>query len=47
MPVYTLAQTITWIWWSHLDEMPQEVAEALLWMPFYLWVSFLIRRIFL
>ncbi|HVB59175.1 MAG TPA: class I SAM-dependent methyltransferase [Candidatus Acidoferrales bacterium] len=38
-PVHTLAQTITWIWWSHLDEKHKRFQKALLWLPFYLWGS--------
>lgn len=36
-PVHTLAQTITWIWWSHLGEKRKHFQMALLWVPFYLW----------
>jgi SAM-dependent methyltransferase len=36
-PVHTLAQTITWIWWSHLDEKNSRFQKALLWLPFHLW----------
>src|ERR1700722_6200059 len=36
-PVHTLAQTITWIWWSYLDEKQKRFQKALLWLPFYLW----------
>jgi ubiquinone/menaquinone biosynthesis C-methylase UbiE len=36
-PVHTLAQTVTWIWWSDLDERNKKFQKALLWLPFYLW----------
>ena len=36
-PVHTLAQTITWIWWSDLSERRKHFQMALLWLPFYLW----------
>jgi SAM-dependent methyltransferase len=36
-PVHTLAQTITWIWWSYLGEKRRRLQLALLWLPFYLW----------
>jgi SAM-dependent methyltransferase len=39
-PVHTLAQTITWIWWSYLDEKEKRLQKALLWVPFYLWGKF-------
>jgi SAM-dependent methyltransferase len=37
LPVHTLAQTVTWIWWSHLGETKGRVQQLLLWVPFYLW----------
>jgi ubiquinone/menaquinone biosynthesis C-methylase UbiE len=37
LPVHTLAQTVTWIWWSHLGETKGHIQQALLWLPFYLW----------
>ncbi len=37
LPVHSLAQTITWIWWSHLDEKRSRFQKAFLWLPFYLW----------
>jgi SAM-dependent methyltransferase len=37
LPVHTLAQTITWIWWSHLDEKNSRFQQALLWLPFRIW----------
>jgi len=37
LPCHTLAQTITWIWWSHLSEKRKRFQQALLWVPFYLW----------
>jgi hypothetical protein len=37
LPVHTLAQTVTWIWWCHLGEKKGHVQQALLWLPFYLW----------
>jgi len=37
LPVHTLAQTITWIWWSCLDEKHNRVQKALFWLPFYVW----------
>jgi SAM-dependent methyltransferase len=40
LPVHTLAQTITWIWWSHLDEKNARLQKALLWIPFRLWGKF-------
>jgi SAM-dependent methyltransferase len=40
LPVHTLAQTITWIWWSCLDEKRDRFQKALLWLPFYLWGRF-------
>lgn len=39
-PVHTVAQTITWIWWSCLDERRARFQKALLWLPFYLWNKF-------
>jgi hypothetical protein len=37
LPVHSVAQTITWIWWSCLDEKRNRVQKAILWLPFYLW----------
>jgi SAM-dependent methyltransferase len=37
LPVHTIAQTVTWIWWSCLDEKRNRVQKAMLWLPFYLW----------
>jgi SAM-dependent methyltransferase len=37
LPVHTLAQTVTWIWWCHLGEKKAHVQQAFLWLPFYLW----------
>ena len=38
-PVHTLAQTVAWIWWSHMGEKRQKLGLALMWLPFYLWTS--------
>jgi SAM-dependent methyltransferase len=38
-PTHSLAQTITWIWWSYLQEKRKRVWQGLLWLPFYLWSS--------
>ena len=40
LPVHTLAQTITWIWWSYLAEKRKRLALLLAWLPFYLWCQF-------
>ena len=37
LPVHSLAQTITWIWWSHLSEKRRRFQMALLWLPFFMW----------
>lgn len=37
LPVHTIAQTITWIWWSHLAEQRKRIKQLLFWIPFYLW----------
>ena len=36
-PVHTIAQTITWVWWSYLQEKRKRFWQAVLWLPFYLW----------
>jgi ubiquinone/menaquinone biosynthesis C-methylase UbiE len=36
-PVHTLAQTVTWVWWTYLGEKKKHFQMALLWLPFYLW----------
>jgi SAM-dependent methyltransferase len=36
-PVHTIAQTITWVWWSYLQEKRKRFWLAVLWLPFYLW----------
>ncbi len=36
-PVHSIAQTITWIWWSYLGEKRKRILQSLLWLPFYLW----------
>ena len=40
LPVHTIAQTITWIWWSYLGEKRSRLQLALLWLAFYLWCRF-------
>ena len=37
LPVHTIAQTITWITWSYLDEKHNRFMQAALWFPFYCW----------
>ena len=36
-PVHTIAQTITWVWWSYLQEKRKRIWQAVFWLPFYLW----------
>lgn len=36
-PVHTVAQTVTWIWWAHLEEQDKRLQQILLWVPFHLW----------
>lgn len=36
-PVHTIAQTITWIGWSYLEEKRKRLQQMLFWVPFYLW----------
>lgn len=36
-PVHTIAQTITWVWWSYLQEKRKRFWQAVLWVPFYVW----------
>jgi ubiquinone/menaquinone biosynthesis C-methylase UbiE len=37
LPVHTIAQTITWIGWSYVEEQRKRFLQAALWLPFYLW----------
>ena len=37
LPVHTIAQTITWIGWSYLEEQRKRFLQVALWLPFYLW----------
>jgi SAM-dependent methyltransferase len=40
LPVHNIAQTITWITWSFLEEKRKRFLQLLLWAPFYLWNRF-------
>jgi SAM-dependent methyltransferase len=40
LPVHNIAQTITWIAWSYLEEKRKHFLQLLLWAPFYLWSRF-------
>ena len=37
LPVHALAQTVTWIVWSHLHERGLWIWKAVWWLPLYLW----------
>jgi SAM-dependent methyltransferase len=36
-PVHTIAQTITWVWWSYLEEKRKRFWLLMLWLPFFIW----------
>jgi SAM-dependent methyltransferase len=40
LPVHTIAQTLTWIGWSYLEEKRARLLRLLLWGPLYLWNRF-------
>jgi SAM-dependent methyltransferase len=37
LPVNSIAQTVTWIVWSYLQEKRKRVLQLVLWLPFYVW----------
>lgn len=37
LPVNSIAQTLTWIAWSYLQEKRKRVLQLLLWLPLYIW----------
>ncbi len=37
LPVHTIAQTLTWIYWSYLEERRKKFTRLVLWGPLYLW----------
>lgn len=40
LPVHTIAQTLTWIYWSYLEERRKRFTRLALWGPLYLWNRF-------
>ena len=37
LPVHNIAQTLTWITWSYLEERRKHLLKAALWAPLYIW----------
>jgi len=40
LPVHNIAQTITWITWTYLEEKRKPLLRMALWAPLYLWNRF-------